>query len=1179
MYISDLDIFGFKSFAHKSQFKFSKGITCVVGPNGCGKTNVVDGIRWVLGEQKSSLLRSDKMTDVIFAGSKYKKPLNYAEVSLTVHNDRGVLPVAYTDVMVTRRLFRDGTSEYLLNNTPVRLKDVQDLFTDTGMSSDVYSVIELKMVEDILSDNRDSRKRLFEEASGISKYRSQRKSSVRKLDATREDLNRLEDIIFEIDKKVQALSRQLKRYEKYQEYVDELRDQEILLAQLQFQDLGDEIAPLEERLSTNQIRQTESSQQLSIEEGMLSSYRDDQDSLEAELDKLITVIAARNAEINEKKANNLVWEEKFRNAEQSLLRLDQDKEDAGKRREANERIRDEISATLHDNDPQIAELKEKVQAAENAYTEAEKDFKEISAQGEALEGQLRSERQAIQELEQKKIRHEDSITQLISLQESLQQRLDTMRDRDGQTEKEMADSKALLTQLSKELASMDAILSEKESEKEKLGEDIRIKREGLAKLDSRSDRVQSELTFYKGILESMEGFNPGVRYVLREMKNPGILGSVADLFKVDEAYTHAIEIGLGNAAKFLVSDTRDTALDIIEELKRRQRGRVTIVPLDIAAGKVRRKQSFDYEFDSNFLAYASDVVHADGEASLLTEFFLGDLVIVKSLRAVPDALFKRSPFRFVTPEGDYYEQKGLLRGGSSQKNSQHILGRKEKIESLDGDLKKLKSEGEDLRREIQESSLRYTATIQEIKDIRANKATLETQYHASDKRQSTLDYELRRSNEEKVRSQEDLAGYTLKIDGTRTALEMLLGDLEKARERAAVTLEKFRGFQDENANVLARRDELNAALQAVRIELITREREKETIRFRYNNALETIEDLTKRLEQMDRETAAHHELIESGRAEWQKNADSLQGLEAEFRTKQEERNELQARLAARKQLIAETTLHINEQHKARENVFQTLKDIELKLNDIRQQQKQIREKIYDRYHVDLALRGWTDSEMGKDEIRENLDRLRRKIELIGPINMAVKVEFDEESARLNFLREQQTDLLEAEKSILETLEKLDTEARTQFSDIFNKVRTNFNKTFTLFFPNGEADIRLTGSSDPLDAEIEIYARPKAKDLKTLKALSGGEKALTAISLLFSIYLVKPSPYCILDEVDAPLDDQNIKRFTSALHHFTERTQFIIVTHNKLTMEAADYLYGVTMEEEGVSKIVSVKFSD
>lgn len=1179
MYISELEIFGFKSFALKTKLKFSQGITCVVGPNGCGKTNVVDALRWVMGEQKSSTLRSDKMTDVIFAGSKYKKPLNYAEVALTIHNNRQLLSVAYENVLISRRLFRDGTSEYLLNNTPVRLKDIQDLFVDTGMSTDAYSVIELKMVEEILNENKEARKHLFEEAAGINKYKNQRKSAHRKLDATREDLTRLEDIIYEIDKKVSALKRQLNKYEKYREYTDELRDLEIVFAQWQWQDIQDLIIPLEEQLGRNQVRQTETGQQLGIEEAMLGRYKNDLEKMESDLEAVNETLGRLNHSLNENHSQIILWQEKIQNANHSINRLTAEKEQAQQRRLANEKIREDISADLNANDPAISRLRERQEELQQKLKAAEAKYADIHQTMEHLRNDLIGLQQKVREKEQLILRLEDQKKQKQQLFEENENRLMNARLR-------LEAHQSALNAASDELANLHEQLSRAEKAEATYKAATESQRNSLDNLKAqriqlrgRIEQTRNELEFFQSIVESMEGFNPGVKYTMKELKHPGIRGTVADLVTVDEKYTQAIEIGLGNAARFLVSDTKDAALDVIEDLKAKRRGRVTIIPLDIIRDRYREPRPFT-DIDKNVIGPATDFIHTAPELRILVDYFLGDLMLVHSLRDIADKVLRESRYRFVTPDGDYIEQKGLIKGGRNQRdNQQQILGRKEKIAALESELKEYSAALNSIDQQLMETESALAEAIRQSEEYDRSLRTVRRDIQEQEKRRDTLEYARQHTDDSILEAQNHIAEYQSAIHDLdeqigRTSVER--DETEQAAERLR---HKVARFQSDHQQIITVRDDLNRGLQDIRVELISQEREKETIQYRYQNALDTINELTQRLTSIDKEINNQQTILREGEsALTQLRLDRDQESLA-FDEQTEIRKNQSASIQSKKEQIRDLELSITQQHRQRENVFQTLRDIEIRLSDIRMKQMQIKERMFDRYHIDITLRHFELPDMNRDELEQTLDKLHRRIELIGPINMAVKTEYDEENARLTFLQEQQNDLLEAEKSLIETIDKLDIEARKQFETVFAQIRENFHKTFTLFFPNGSGDIRLVGNSDPLEADVEIFARPKAKEMKSLKALSGGEKALTAIALLFSIYLVKPSPYCILDEVDAPLDDQNIQRFTSALKHFTNTTQFIIVTHNKLTMKAANYLYGVTMEEEGVSKIVSVQFHD
>jgi chromosome segregation protein len=1177
LYISELDIFGFKSFANRTRLKFSQGLTCIVGPNGCGKTNVVDALRWVMGEQKGSVLRSDRMTDVIFGGSKYKKALNYAEVSLNIHNNRQVLSLAYENVIISRRLYRDGTSEYLLNQTPVRLKDIHDLFLDTGMSSNAYSVIELKMVEDILNENRESRKYLFEEAAGINKYKNQRRSAHRKLDATREDLTRLEDIIYEVEKKVGALKRQLNKYERYQEYISELQDLEIAFAWRQWQVLQDQLIPLEEQLSSNQIRQNESGQQLGIEEAMLARYKSDRDVLEKEYQHFSQEIDDLNKKLNQNHEQIILWREKSAAASRANEHLVEELQESKHRRELNLQRKAELEKELLQNDPHIAALQDKNQALQEKYSQADDTYHQQYQALEKLRDGALSAQQTLRKLEQQEMLLTEQASQKQKQKEEAQTRLmdASLRLENHQEANQKAESE--LAELRQNLA--EAETKEKETAEllANLEKKISTMQERRSLLKSRLDALLREKLFFENIIESMEGFNPGVRYAIKNLKHPGIAGTVADLIQVESHYIKAIEIALGNAARFLVSYTKNDALDLIDILKERQKGRVTIIPLDIISDRLRPPHPFDYQGD-NVIGPAVQFVSCEPSFQVIIDYFLGDLLLVKDLRVIPDEQLRRSRHRFLTPDGDIIEQKGFIKGGRNAGNEQHILGRKEKLSAIESEIDQLQQE----IGKVQEQTEKLAKEKEELKlslhDRQRQGNIIRKSIQEKEKRQDTLEYAIQHNHQQWEELNQLIGKLETESDLIEKNLEKLAAEKALAEEKVKIIQQKMVDFQEEHQESIDLKERLNKELQELKIQLISREREKETSQIRYQNAIDTIEDLDQRIQNNEQETEQNNSLIEKAKAILENLENEQNGLNSKLSEERNLRNICSEKIQANKAQLQKAEDSIIQQHKQRENVFQMLRNLELKVSDIRMKQKQLRENMLSKYRFDIALRSVSDPNLSNEELEETIDKLRRRIELIGPINMAVKAEYEEDAARLSFLKEQQHDLLEAEKSLLETIQTLDAEARKQFSTVFEQIRANFQKTYALFFPEGSGDLKLIGNSDPLEADVEIFARPKTKELKTMKALSGGEKALTAIALLFSVYLVKPSPYCILDEVDAPLDDRNVERFLSVLRHFTETTQFIIVTHNKLTMRSADYLYGVTMQEEGVSKIVSVQFN-
>ncbi|MDD4961279.1 MAG: chromosome segregation protein SMC [Candidatus Marinimicrobia bacterium] len=1176
MYISKLEILGFKSFATKTVLKFGSGITAVIGPNGCGKSNVVDAIRWVLGEQKTHLLRSEQMVDVIFSGSRNRKPLNYAEVTLTIHNDDGQLGIAYTDVQVGRRLYRDGSSEYLLNEVPVRLKDIQNLFIDTGMNTNAYSVIEQRMVEEILNEDKSQRKMLFEEAAGINKYKTQRKSALRKLDATKEDLARLEDILFEVDSKVRSLKRQLGSYERYEGYAEELQKLEIMRAQAKWYAYEEAIAPLEKQLSSNQLQNEETGRQLGIEEAMLDSYKKELTCIEVLLQESNDALQELNEKINAESSKRLVLQEKIANAQRNKERLALESEEARTRLQHNLALRENLSGQLGEDDPELGAMRKALDEAKETFAGVQELFRKAGERLEDLRRELRGHQDRLSDIQQQQLRLRDRKKQLGNLQdEEIRRREELVLRSEKQSAQTLSLEKAL-QDAAKGLAGTNESLEKEEQRRRSLETALRELEPDILHKESALERNRNEAEFYEGLIESLEGYDPGVRYVMKTLKHPGIRGTVADLLKVDKPYTAAIEIALGNVSRYLVAETRADAMDVIEELKRSQRGRVSIAALDLMRERLKDPIPNPYN-DGNFLAHAVDVVHAVDGDPLLVHYFLGNLLIVRSLRELSDAALRDARFRYVTPDGDYLDQRAMIRGGRTARQDKQVIGRRDKIRELDESAEVLKKEIENLKAERDRRENERREAQKAVTELSRESRSRMQAHMELEKKMSALSYAVSHQHadiEEIDRKITDYGERILQIDAEIDATGDALKTVTAQEAGSAAELEKFR---NEYEAIHSRYDALNAELQDMRVALIAREKEKDNIRFQYKNALATIEEMETKLRSAEKENGEHEVFIADAGREMQALQTVLEDLRRHREEQREKRDAVYKTLSAKREQIRDVEEAISERHRKREDVFETLRDLQVRVNDLYLRRDQLKERIFERYHIDILKRPYEAPDMEMEEMEDKIHRLSARIEAIGPVNMAVREEYNEQAARLAFLKEQKEDLTGAEADITQTIEKLDTEARRQFTEVFSQIRENYKKTYKLFFEQGECDLRLEGSSDPLDADIEIFSRPKGKQMKSLRALSGGEKALTAISLLFAIYLVKPSPYCILDEVDAPLDDTNVKRFTRALEHFTAKTQFIIVTHNKLTMNACDYLYGVTMQEEGVSSIVSVRF--
>ncbi|MEA1986773.1 MAG: chromosome segregation protein SMC [Candidatus Marinimicrobia bacterium] len=1175
MYISKLELFGFKSFPQKTLLDFDRGITSIVGPNGCGKTNVVDAIRWVMGEQRSTLLRSGKMTDVIFAGSKTRKQLNYAEVALTIHNNEGVLSVAYKDVVVARRLYRDGTSEYLLNGVPVRLKDINDLFVDTGMSTNAYSVIELKMVEEILSEDKNHRKLLFEEAAGINKYKSQRKSSHRKLDSTREDLARLEDIVYEIEKNIRSLKRQLSRYEKYEKYSEELKNIEIQFAQVRYEKLEKRIKPLAKQLTDNQVKKEDTGKQLTIDEAMLDRYREDINEIEVKLSEITISINELKDNISDNQSQHLVWNEKLQNTKSNIERLETEKKNAESRIKSNESIRDELGNQLNKNDPQIELLKKEYENKKKRYSEIENEFQKIDNRLKSIQDKKFNNNRDASNLEQKKNRLSDQKDNYLQLSAEQEKQKNELNVNVEQSKKDKIIITKEKIEIDKEIEKIEKNKNSIDDKKNVTAEKIDEEKENIHKLNSQLDKNRNELDFLNGLVENYSGYSAGVKYAIREIKHPNILGTISDLIEVDKQYSTAIEIGMENITGYLVTKTKESALEIIADINTKKAGRITIIPIDTVKAFAQKFEKYDKK-DENIIGYAKDFIDVSKDAQVVVDYFLNDLLIVKSLKDIPSKLLKANKFCFVTADGDYINKSGIIKGGRGSK-FQNLVGRKERIKELGTIIKKIQQELSAKENNLNNNQEKLSKNKKDFENINIELKNILVSQSEINKRLDKTEFSIEQFNKSYENINQSIATYGYKIQDIEKALKDLVLENKKIESTIAETEKNFDEAKKKYEEINEVKDKFFQETQETRIKLITIEREKETTNYRYQNAIETIEELSNRMEIIIKELESSKEIILEGEEKQKELVMDLEKLTDNLNVFKNDETEINKKYHDKRQQIYKVESAIAEKHKNQENVFQSLRDIEIELNEMENERKLLVERIQDRYRIDILKREFIPAELTEVEMRVKIEKLKNQIDLIGPINMAIKTEYEEESTRLKFIQEQMEDLLEAEKSVLETIEKLDKEARDKFTKTFSQIKQNFAKTYEMFFPNGNCDLKLIGNDDPLEADVEILSRPKGKAMKSIRALSGGEKALTAISLLFAIYLVKPSPYCILDEIDAPLDDNNIIKFTKALSNFTDKTQFIIITHNKITMKVANTLYGVTMQEEGVSKIVSVRF--
>jgi len=1180
MILSKINVHGFKSFARKAELKFDGKITSVVGPNGCGKTNIVDAIRWGLGEQRASILRTDRMENVIFGGSRAAKPLGMAEVSITFDNSKHIIPLDYNEIVITRRLYRSGESEYLINKTAVRLKDVKDLIMDTGIGADAYSVIELKMVEDILSDKAEDRRKLLEEAAGVTKYKHRLRAAMRKLDATQRDLLRVNDIILEVERTVNSLKRQVQRAKRFQDHQERVKELELMRGSIIYHEMKSEVQPLREQMTALKEQKEGSTSEISREEADMEALKaqlvEKEKALLADREKLNALVS----KIHQREGDIRVSRERIHSLKERIERNEKEVIDLTRRREDQ---KNHLEAAKRDR----GTLQVKITSTGRLFNNKKKEL-EVYQQGLNLKRlDLNSKKKEIITILEEINRLSNEETSKRAKTDNSQGRLERLDEEDKlfrQTMKDvLAKRKLAETELAAALKKKEALTNNKASlikKEENLQARLEEIREGSYQLKSEYDLVKGRAAFLKNVIESGEGMTDGGRKLLKK-KPAGVLGAIADVINTDPQYSLAIETALGESSKYLLARDTENAFQALKELNRTGGGRVALVCLDrvknIAVSASRPKLPKDISIEG----WGDELASCDKEIEPVLKHLLGDLLVVADLneaRKVPPALIE-SGIRVVTLQGEIVSDWGVQQPGNQDNKDGGMVGRTKRLGEHEKRLQKISTE-------LVAAEENITKFIAELANYKKEKQDLDSEIEVASRQMieaEKLEAQVRYENE---KSEEGL-------QKNITERNHLLQEIEKSKE----FLENIRPRMD---GLVEQRERIEGATTQIQSDVDKMEEEEERMEDEVHRMNLTmvrlrgeaknldhdidrsgllVKEIKETIEQRTEESEAAAEEIEECSVETEKNKEAL-GSDYEAKEKQEvQLNEKDAAYQEMKEVLQSREKEVRMVRKTREEAAETLHRMELEIAELDNKAGNLRDRLWEEYEEDVRKVAPPEEKPDMDEVEEEIEDRKRKMKTIGGVNLMALEEYDEESKRLEFLTQQCNDLLTAEKTLEETITKINQTARERFEEIFREVRINFQNTFKRFFKGGEADLRLPEDEDPLEAQIEITARPAGKQFRDLSLLSGGERALTAISLLFALYLVKPSPFCILDEIDAPLDDANVERFTSVLAEFAEKTQFIIVTHNKATMKASRALYGVTNEEEGISKIVSVKFMD
>jgi len=1179
MILSKITIHGFKSFAKKIELRFDGLITAVVGPNGCGKTNIVDAIRWGLGEQKTAVLRTDRMENVIFGGAQSSKPLGMAEVSVTFDNSSNILPIDYSEVVLTRRLYRSGESEYLLNKSQVRLKDINDLIMDTGIGADAYSVIELKMVEDILSEKAEDRRKLMEEAAGVTKYKHRLKAAIRKLDATQNDLLRVNDIIQEVERNVSSLKRQVQRAKRNQVLQENLKDLELLRSASILANLLQKIGPLKKELQSFKKQKEGRTTTITKEEADLERLQLELVEQEKGITKIRGELNETVERIHQRESDIRVGKERISSLCDQIDRFGREIENLSHR------------LTEQTNHLKVAQqdreaFQVKVTSTGRIFANKKKEL-EVFTQG------LNLKRLDLNRKKKEIIECLESLNQLNSEEISLRAKIDNSQGRLERLDEEDAASRdannraktkqqSVKLKLQKLQSQHKAILQKKTqvgTEISKLRALIETSKEYFFRDQGELELLEGRLHFLMQVIENREGISEGARKILQE-DAPGVIGLLADVVQVKSEHRQAVEVGLGALAQVLLVDQVSNAYRALKILKRRGGGRVSLMGLDRLQNLPKREDLPKISPTNSILGWASDLVSCESRVQSVVDFLLQDLLIVNDLDAAQNVLSAHADqrFRIATLTGELLTDWGMVQSVKADDQEVGMIGRQQRIKELEDKIQSLKKKLDDSKKNLDKNESKRDNHIQENNRIERELTEALQQISDVEKEGARIQFEQETANEGLKKNVEERQKLLAEIETCRDRLE-------NVRPRMEALVEKREKVENESAKIQVDVDHLEEeervqeeAVHRLNLTIVRLNGEAKNLDFDIERSQSLIKEINETIIQRKQEIEEAKITIEKYKTETSANEKALIN---DYKEKEERETKLQKqdeKHQALRENVQTRERDVRQTRRDREEGAERIHNLEMEIAELEHEAKTIRERIWESYDVDIQ-KVTPQENINMEQVDDEVEELKRKIKGLGAVNMMALEEFNQENERLEFLNTQRDDLISAETTLNETIQKINETARKRFLEVFGEVKKNFQETFKRFFQGGEADLRLPEDEDPLEAQIEIIARPAGKHFRDLSLLSGGERALTAISLLFALYLVKPSPFCILDEIDAPLDDANVERFTRVLREYAEKTQFIIVTHNKMTMRAAGTLYGVTMEEEGVSKIVSVKFED
>ncbi len=1172
MHFKRLELFGFKSFADRTVFHFEPGVTAIVGPNGCGKTNCVDAIRWVLGEQNSRELRGTKMEDVIFNGTGAIPPLGFAEVSLTLSNEDHHLPIEYNEVTVTRRLYRSGESEYLLNKLPVRLKDIQELFMGTGIGVESYSIIGQGQIDLILSARPEDRRTVFEEASGITKYKAKKREALRRLEETEQNLLRVSDIVTEVQRQLRSIERHVEKARKYQERFAELKAWELEAASIEQAQLGTQ----REALAT---QQQEVAARIRTAVATWEEVKHRADELQQQREALLHQLSDRHTARAAVQGTLERHQREIQLKTQWQQELAQQQTTLTAECEAFRARLVQLTTQLADTQRSLEALVEEVAQYDRRVWSAEAKLTVIERTITATHTALQTTKQALLDQNATLSHLKSELAKVSATAQAQQARLRRLRadQQELVTQADTLDGKHrhLRTQqgtLTAHLTEHAQRVTELQAQRDELNQRLQQTEQRVVEVRHTTAQQAATCQLLEQLWRRHEGFSDGVKALL-DAQHPDIVGVVADLLDVEPGWEVAIEAALGERAQAVVVEQTASAWQLLRWLRDRNAGRAQLLPLDHTVPPVAEATTSAI---TGLVGPATRVVKIR-EPRIATQIrlWLAQVWLVEQLEALPQ--WPQDVACVVDRAGNVW-QAGVLTGGSHAETT-GVVGRRARLETVQRQLATLQAQQTAEEHTLATLTSSRTALTAELEQRSAALQTLQREQATQQVLVSQTAEELQRVTTERDVVRVELSEVETEYRETAQAQQQLAEQITAAEA-------ELQGAEAALATHQATLTQHTEAREALVVDLTRLKANRETVTARRQTLEETLRDLQARLTESQQALATRESQLREGQTriehltrELEDHRHAITQLEGDVRTVAAAIEDVTHQGDALKQQLASLHPDLTREQQAVDALRDQQRQAEVALAEMQFKAQALRERMRDHYQCDIpALEGPPSAER-LATLQPMLATQRERLDAMGPVSLGSLADQEELSQRLTFLTTQQQDLTQAQGSLKETIAKTNRETRKAFLEIFARIQTEFQLFFKLLFGGGEAELILLDPEQVLDCGIEINAQPPGKKLQSIGLLSGGEQAMTAIALLFALFKVRPSPFCILDEIDAPLDESNVDRFTKGLGGFTQLSQFIIITHNKKTITRADVMYGVTMEEVGVSKIVSVKFAE